>query len=81
MFYRRFVILSALLATTLAVGAQISTILKDAYRDSFHVGVAINEAQITGTDARCAMWSIFTPALRFTQRCSADKGEPFPLRL
>src|SRR5271165_4951710 len=45
---------AAIIATVTAAGAQTPTTLKDAYRDSFHVGVAINEAQITGTDARGA---------------------------
>jgi endo-1,4-beta-xylanase len=35
-----------------AAGAQIPATLKDAYRGLFHVGVAINEAQITGSDVR-----------------------------
>jgi len=50
----RFTILTAMLAASLAAAAQTSTTLKDAYRSSFHVGAAINEAQIAGTDARGA---------------------------
>lgn len=51
---RQFMFLAATLAASMAASAQASTTLKDAYRGSFHVGVAINEAQITGTDARGA---------------------------
>ena len=43
---------TALIAAVTATSAQTPTTLKEAYRDSFHVGVAINEAQITGTGAR-----------------------------
>jgi endo-1,4-beta-xylanase len=35
----------------MTAGAQTPTTLKNAYRDFFHVGAAINEAQIGGTDA------------------------------
>jgi endo-1,4-beta-xylanase len=47
----RFMILSAMLAASLSVAAQSPATLKDAYKGGFHVGVAINTAQITGTDA------------------------------
>lgn len=50
----RFIAVIVLLASSLAAGAQTPTTLKDAYRGSFHVGAAINEAQIAGTDARGA---------------------------
>jgi endo-1,4-beta-xylanase len=52
MLKRQFIFLIALLAASVAASAQTPTTLKDAYRGSFHVGAAINEAQITGTDAR-----------------------------
>jgi endo-1,4-beta-xylanase len=51
MLNRRFMILSTLLAASLAVAAQSPATLKDAYKGAFHVGVAINFAQITGADA------------------------------
>jgi endo-1,4-beta-xylanase len=51
---RRFMLFSAILATTMAAAAQSPTTLKDAYRDSFYVGAAINAAQFTGADARGA---------------------------
>jgi endo-1,4-beta-xylanase len=47
----RFTALAALLAASMTAGAQTPTTLKNAYRDFFHVGAAINEAQIGGTDA------------------------------
>jgi endo-1,4-beta-xylanase len=50
----RSIAVTALIAASVAVGAQTPTTLKDAYRGSFHVGAAINEAQIAGTDARGA---------------------------
>jgi endo-1,4-beta-xylanase len=49
---RRFIAVTALLAAGMTAGAQNSTTLKDAYRDSFFVGAAINEGQIDGSDAR-----------------------------
>ena len=49
---RRFLLLIAILATTMAAAAQSPTTLKDAYRGSFYVGAAINAAQITGADVR-----------------------------
>jgi endo-1,4-beta-xylanase len=52
MLNRPIMILSAILAATLAAGAQSPATLKDAYRGSFHIGAAINAAQISGTDAR-----------------------------
>jgi endo-1,4-beta-xylanase len=52
MFNCRFMLLSAILATTMAAAAQSPTTLKDAYRGSFPVGAAINAAQITGADVR-----------------------------
>jgi len=48
----RFITVFFLIGTSVA--AQAPTTLKDAYRNLFHVGVAINEAQITGSDARGA---------------------------
>lgn len=48
----RFAVLAALIAAGTAAVAQTPTTLKDAYRGSFHVGAAINAAQIAGTDAR-----------------------------
>ena len=50
----RFIAATVLLTVSMAAGAQTSTTLKDAYRDSFHVGAAINEAQAYGTDTRGA---------------------------
>jgi endo-1,4-beta-xylanase len=46
--------LAALVAASLAAGAQTPTTLKDAYRGSFHVGAAINESQSSGADAHGA---------------------------
>ena len=43
---------TALIAAVAAASAQAPTTVKDAYRDSFHVGAAINAAQIAGTDTR-----------------------------
>jgi len=51
---RRFMIFTAMLAASIAAAAQAPATLKDAYRDSFYVGAAINAAQFTGTDARGA---------------------------
>jgi len=50
----RFILVPGLLAASMAAGAQTPTTLKDAYRNSFHVGVAINDAQISGADTRGA---------------------------
>lgn len=50
MLNRRFVFSTALLAVCVAASAQQPTTLKDAYRGKFHVGAAINERQIAGTD-------------------------------
>jgi endo-1,4-beta-xylanase len=47
-------IFTAMLAASIAAAAQAPATLKDAYRDSFYVGAAINAAQFTGTDARGA---------------------------
>jgi endo-1,4-beta-xylanase len=44
--------LATLIASSTTTVAQTPTTLKDAYRDAFHVGAAINEAQITGTDSQ-----------------------------
>ena len=52
MLNRRIMILTAILDASMAAAAQTPTTLKDAYRDSFYVGAAINAAQITGSDAR-----------------------------
>jgi len=46
----RFVFTTALLATCVAASAQQPTTLKEAYSGIFHVGAAINERQIAGTD-------------------------------
>ena len=46
----RFQVSAALLTACVAVSAQQTTTLKDAYRGIFHVGAAINEQQIAGTD-------------------------------
>jgi endo-1,4-beta-xylanase len=46
--------LAALVAAVTAMAAQTPTTLKDAYRGSFHVGAAINEAQAAETDTRGA---------------------------
>ena len=52
MLNRRIMILTAILDASMAAAAQTPATLKDAYRDSFYVGAAINAAQITGSDAR-----------------------------
>ena len=54
MLNRRIMILTAILDASMAAAAQTPATLKDAYRDSFYVGAAINSAQITGSDARGA---------------------------
>jgi endo-1,4-beta-xylanase len=54
MLNRQIRLFAVMLTASVAASAQAPTTLKDAYRGSFHVGVAINEAQITGTDARGA---------------------------
>lgn len=46
---------AALIATVTAAGAQTPASLKSAYQDLFHIGAAINEAQITGTDTQGAV--------------------------
>ena len=51
MLKKRFVFIAALLVACVAASAQQTTTLKDAYRGIFHVGAAINEQQIAGTDA------------------------------
>jgi len=51
MLKRSFVVTAAVLAACVAANAQQPTTLKDAYRGIFHVGAAINEQQIAGTDA------------------------------
>ena len=50
MLKRSFVVTAAVLAACVAANAQQPTTLKDAYRGIFHVGAAINEQQIAGTD-------------------------------
>jgi len=50
MLTRQSVLITAILAACVAAGAQQPTTLKDAYRGVFHVGAAINERQIAGTD-------------------------------
>jgi len=50
MLNKRLLISSALLAACVAASAQQPTTLKEAYRGIFHVGAAINERQIAGTD-------------------------------
>ena len=52
MVNRRFLVVTALLAAGFVAGAQTPTPLKDAYRDAFLIGAAINTAQITGQDTR-----------------------------
>jgi len=52
MQHLRFAILSAALAASLPASAQAPPTLKDAYQGAFHIGVAINTAQITGADVR-----------------------------
>jgi len=52
MITRQFLFFTAMLAASIAAGAQQPTTLKDAYRGVFHVGAAINERQIAGTDWR-----------------------------
>jgi len=51
MMTRRFVLITALLTACVAASAQQPTTLKDTYRGVFHIGAAINERQIAGTDA------------------------------
>jgi endo-1,4-beta-xylanase len=48
----RFISVIFPLAAAIAAAAQTPATLKDAYRDSFHLGAAINEEQIAGTDTR-----------------------------
>jgi endo-1,4-beta-xylanase len=48
----RSLILAALAVTSLVSIAQAPVTLKGAYRGLFHIGAAINEAEITGSDAR-----------------------------
>lgn len=50
MLTRQSVLITAILAACVAAGAQQPTTLKVAYRGVFHVGAAINERQIAGTD-------------------------------
>jgi len=50
----RFTAAISLVAASMVAVAQTPTPLKDAYRDSIHVGAAINEAQVAGTDMRGA---------------------------
>jgi endo-1,4-beta-xylanase len=50
MISSRNLVFTALLLATVAAGAQSATTLKDAYKGAFHVGVAINTAQILGVD-------------------------------
>jgi len=50
MLKKRFVFIAAFLVACVAASAQQTTSLKDAYRGIFHVGAAINEQQIAGTD-------------------------------
>ena len=52
MQHLHFAILSAVLAASLPAAAQTPPTLKDAFQGAFHIGVAINTAQITGADAR-----------------------------
>jgi endo-1,4-beta-xylanase len=52
MLTRRFLAVTALLATGFTAGAQTPISLKDAYRNDFLIGAAINTAQITGQDSR-----------------------------
>jgi endo-1,4-beta-xylanase len=66
MLNRQFVILIVMLSAAMAAAAQTSTTLKDAYRDWFYVGAAVNPAQTTGADARgaaivAAQFSSITP--------------------
>jgi len=51
MLNRSYILLGAALAASLSMAAQAPDTLKEAYRGAFHVGVAINVAQITGKDA------------------------------
>ena len=48
----RSLVLAALAVTSLVSIAQAPVTLKGAYRGLFHIGAAINEAEITGSDAR-----------------------------
>jgi endo-1,4-beta-xylanase len=50
----RIAISTAIFAASIAAAAQAPTTLKDAYKNSFYVGSAINTRQITGNDARGA---------------------------
>ena len=49
---RRFIIFTAMVALSMAATAQAPKTLKDAYRNSFYVGAAINADQFGGADAR-----------------------------
>ena len=52
MLNRRFIAVTALLAASMAAGAQTRTSLKEAYRGNFLIGAAIGTPQITGQDSR-----------------------------
>jgi endo-1,4-beta-xylanase len=52
LFRPRSLILSAILFTGLVSIAEAPITLKGAYRGLFHIGAAINEAEITGSDTR-----------------------------
>ncbi|WP_420240130.1 endo-1,4-beta-xylanase (plasmid) [Telmatobacter bradus] len=58
MLQRQFVILTSVLAAAMAIPAQESTSLKDAYRGDFYIGVALNANQITGTDVHGAQIAV-----------------------
>jgi endo-1,4-beta-xylanase len=50
MFYRRPLVFVAVLAAAIFASAQDTPTLKDAYKNDFYIGAAINTAQITGQD-------------------------------
>ena len=52
MNHRQFIAVPVLLAASITAGAQTPASLRDAYKDSFVIGAAINTAQITGQDSR-----------------------------
>jgi endo-1,4-beta-xylanase len=52
MLSRSLIAVAAIVAASLGAAAQAPTSLKDAYKNDFVVGAAINNAQITGRDSR-----------------------------
>jgi endo-1,4-beta-xylanase len=51
---RRLILITLLMTTVLAAKADAPATLKDAYKQAFFVGAAVNAAQFTEKDARGA---------------------------